>query len=206
MPRALARTLVLTEKTADGTVQQAFDVSAKLDPAFVPPAAMPQAPRPASSCRWCRRCSFALLGGLILNLMPCVFPVLSMKAAALARAGGETRGARARRAGLPAGVLVDLPGPGRGRCCACARGGEALGWGFQLQSPRSSRRWPACFFAGRPEPVGRVRGRQPRSPGVGAGLAGAAAATPAPSSPACWRGRRRALHRAVHGRGARAMR
>ncbi len=78
--------------------------------------------------------AFALLGGLILNLMPCVFPVLSMKAAALAR-HVETPG-RARAEGVAfligcvttfivlAAVLI-----------AAQKAGQAVGWGFQLQSP-----------------------------------------------------------------------
>ncbi len=76
----------------------------------------------------------ALVGGLILNLMPCVFPILAMKAAALARAAHEPR--EARRDGLMflAGVLVTfllLAGLMLGLRAA----GEAVGWGFQLQSP-----------------------------------------------------------------------
>jgi thiol:disulfide interchange protein/DsbC/DsbD-like thiol-disulfide interchange protein len=77
---------------------------------------------------------FALLGGLILNLMPCVFPVLAMKAASLAKAAHAP--AEARRDGLlfTAGVLVSfliLAGVLLGLRAA----GEAVGWGFQLQSP-----------------------------------------------------------------------
>lgn len=78
---------------------------------------------------------FALLGGLILNLMPCVFPVLSMKAMALVRNGDVTRGqAIADGIAYLGGVLVTF--------CALAaavivlrQAGEAVGWGFQLQSP-----------------------------------------------------------------------
>ncbi len=77
---------------------------------------------------------FALLGGLILNLMPCVFPVLAMKAASLAKSAHAP--AEARRDGLlfTAGVLVSfliLAGVLLGLRAA----GEAVGWGFQLQSP-----------------------------------------------------------------------
>ncbi|WP_020651292.1 protein-disulfide reductase DsbD family protein [Solimonas variicoloris] len=74
----------------------------------------------------------ALLGGLILNLMPCVFPVLSLKALSLARAGHE--GQRAQSLAYSAGVVLS--------CLAAAiailllqRAGQAVGWGFQLQSP-----------------------------------------------------------------------
>lgn len=77
---------------------------------------------------------FALVGGLILNLMPCVFPILAMKAAALSAAAHDP--ARARRDGLAflAGVLTTFLGLA-GLLLALRAGGEAVGWGFQLQSP-----------------------------------------------------------------------
>ncbi len=77
---------------------------------------------------------FALLGGLILNLMPCVFPVLAMKAASLAGHGGEQ--AEARRQGLAfgAGVLVTFLGLAA-LLIALRAAGSAVGWGFQLQDP-----------------------------------------------------------------------
>jgi len=77
---------------------------------------------------------FALLGGLILNLMPCVFPILAMKAAALSRSAHEP--AEARRDGLAflAGVLATFLVLA-GALLALRAGGQALGWGFQLQSP-----------------------------------------------------------------------
>lgn len=74
----------------------------------------------------------ALLGGLILNLMPCVFPVLSMKAMALV----SHRGDHARMHGLSyaAGVLVTFALIG-GALLAVRASGAAVGWGFQLQNP-----------------------------------------------------------------------
>ncbi|MGA0605614.1 protein-disulfide reductase DsbD family protein [Phenylobacterium sp. VNQ135] len=77
--------------------------------------------------------AFALLGGLILNLMPCVFPVLAMKAASLASHGGS---ASARREGLAfgAGVLVTFLALA-GLLIALKAAGSEIGWGFQLQSP-----------------------------------------------------------------------
>jgi len=77
---------------------------------------------------------FALLGGLILNLMPCVFPILAMKATALSRSAHEP--AEARRDGLAflAGVLATFLILA-GALLALRAGGQALGWGFQLQSP-----------------------------------------------------------------------
>jgi len=77
---------------------------------------------------------FAFLGGLILNLMPCVLPVLSMKALALARTAGDS--ASARREGLfyLAGVMTTFAVMA-GLLLALKASGAALGWGFQLQSP-----------------------------------------------------------------------
>jgi thiol:disulfide interchange protein len=78
---------------------------------------------------------FALLGGLILNLMPCVFPVLSIKAVSIMEArGAEHAHQRGHALAYTAGVVLS---------CLAAAGamltlramGEALGWGFQLQSP-----------------------------------------------------------------------
>ncbi len=77
---------------------------------------------------------FALLGGLILNLMPCVFPILAMKVASLAGHGGES--AAGRRQGLAFGlgsVLTFLALAGG--LIALKAAGSAIGWGFQLQSP-----------------------------------------------------------------------
>lgn len=77
---------------------------------------------------------FAILGGLILNLMPCVFPILAMKAASLTASAHDVR--RARRDGLAflAGVLTTFVLLAGG-ILALRAAGEAVGWGFQLQSP-----------------------------------------------------------------------
>jgi len=81
-----------------------------------------------------RAALFALLGGLILNLMPCVFPILAMKAASLARSAHEP--GEARRDGLAflTGVLATFLALA-GALLALRAGGQAIGWGFQLQSP-----------------------------------------------------------------------
>lgn len=79
---------------------------------------------------------FAFLGGLILNLMPCVFPVLSVKVLALLEQGGAANPARGRKHGLAFGVGVLLSfWILAGALMALRAGGESLGWGFQLQSP-----------------------------------------------------------------------
>jgi thiol:disulfide interchange protein DsbD len=78
---------------------------------------------------------FAILGGLILNLMPCVFPVLSIKAIGLVEQA-KKHPAAVRTKGLvfAAGVISSM------LCLAAVllalrAGGEQIGWGFQLQSP-----------------------------------------------------------------------
>jgi len=76
----------------------------------------------------------AFLGGLILNLMPCVFPIISLKAFGLARQGGDST--RMRQEGLAffAGTLLAMLALA-GTLIALRAGGQAVGWGFQLQSP-----------------------------------------------------------------------
>jgi thiol:disulfide interchange protein len=76
----------------------------------------------------------AFIGGLILNLMPCVFPVLAIKLLALVRPG--TTAAQHRSAGLAYTLGVVLSFALLGALMLALRSaGEQLGWGFQLQSP-----------------------------------------------------------------------
>lgn len=77
---------------------------------------------------------FAFLGGLILNLMPCVFPVLSMKALALAAKRETPATARASALAYGAGVLASFVALAS-VLMALREGGDAIGWGFQLQQP-----------------------------------------------------------------------
>jgi thiol:disulfide interchange protein/DsbC/DsbD-like thiol-disulfide interchange protein len=74
---------------------------------------------------------FAFLGGLILNLMPCVFPILAMKAVALAAHAGRGQG---HAASYTAGVLVTFVTLAVALLVARAAG-TAAGWGFQFASP-----------------------------------------------------------------------
>jgi DsbC/DsbD-like thiol-disulfide interchange protein/cytochrome c biogenesis protein CcdA len=78
----------------------------------------------------------ALAGGLLLNLMPCVFPILALKAAHLARAGGDQRDARRDALGYAAGAIIGTGALG-GLLLALRAGGSAAGWAFQLQDPRT---------------------------------------------------------------------
>ncbi|HVE23563.1 MAG TPA: thioredoxin family protein [Acidocella sp.] len=77
----------------------------------------------------------ALLGGVLLNLMPCVFPVLAIKAMSVVQLGGESRRAvRAQSLAYTAGVVVTMLIIG-GALESLRAAGAKLGWGFQLQSP-----------------------------------------------------------------------
>lgn len=74
----------------------------------------------------------AMLGGLILNLMPCVFPVLSLKALHLA--GASDRNHVAEGLSYTAGVVLSFVAVAA-LMITLRSAGEAIGWGFQLQSP-----------------------------------------------------------------------
>ncbi len=74
----------------------------------------------------------AFLGGLVLNVMPCVFPILSLKALALAR--GNSHDARADGLAYTAGVVLACLALG-GVMLALRASGEQVGWAFQLQEP-----------------------------------------------------------------------
>jgi thiol:disulfide interchange protein DsbD len=82
---------------------------------------------------WGQALVFAFIGGLILNLMPCVFPVLSLKLLSFAAVADP---AKRHHHGIAytAGVLASFAALG-GALIALRAGGAAIGWGFQLQSP-----------------------------------------------------------------------
>jgi thiol:disulfide interchange protein DsbD len=122
-PSALAGTLVLRD---GGGQRAAFDIAAPI----TGPVAQPAGTLPL----W-HALLLALAGGLVLNLMPCVFPVLAMKAMALARMGGAARGEiRLHAAAYSAGVLVSFAAIG-GLLVALRSAGMAAGWGFQFTEP-----------------------------------------------------------------------
>jgi thiol:disulfide interchange protein len=77
----------------------------------------------------------AFLGGIVLNLMPCVLPVLSIKVLALLEHADLTpRQMRLQGLAYGAGVLLSFAAIG-GALMGLRAGGAAIGWGFQLQSP-----------------------------------------------------------------------
>jgi thiol:disulfide interchange protein DsbD len=97
-----------------------------------PAAAIP--PPPGANLGLLTAIAFAFVGGLILNLMPCVFPVLSMKAASLASHAHKESEARVQGLAFLGGVLLTFLVLA-GLLLAAKAGGQAIGWGFQLQSP-----------------------------------------------------------------------
>ena len=89
---------------------------------------------------------FAFIGGLILNLMPCVLPVLSLKVLSFVRHSSE-EGGRPWRHGVAytvgvVGSFLALAGA----LLALRAGGEQIGWGFQLQSPVFVAALTGLFF------------------------------------------------------------
>jgi thiol:disulfide interchange protein len=76
----------------------------------------------------------AILGGLLLNVMPCVFPILSLKALSLARSA-DAANARHEALAYAAGVIASCVALGVA-LLALRAGGAATGWAFQLQDPR----------------------------------------------------------------------
>ncbi len=74
----------------------------------------------------------ALAGGMLLNLMPCVFPILALKTLHLAKSGGGKRDSLAYAAGAMVGT-----GALGAALLAIRAGGSAAGWAFQLQDPRT---------------------------------------------------------------------
>lgn len=112
-------------------------LSVDLDPAAVRPAgeaiAMPGA---IDAMLFWTALGGAILGGLILNLMPCVFPILSLKALSLARSGGDARTAKIEALAYTAGAVLVCLALG-GALLALRSAGEQVGWAFQLQHPLS---------------------------------------------------------------------
>lgn len=123
---------------SEGGVRRALALSAKVEPALLqataapapPPARVTLPPPPAGDLTLLLALAFAFAGGLILNLMPCVLPVLFIKALGFAQLARADRD-EVRRQGLLflAGVLATF------LVLAAAVIALGTGWGFQLQSP-----------------------------------------------------------------------
>ncbi len=113
---------------------------AALPPLVTPPAALnapAQAPEQApaqapAGLGWALL--LALAGGALLNLMPCVFPVLSLKVLGFARHADDRRALLVGGLAYTVGVVASFVALA-GLLLALRAGGEQLGWGFQLQTP-----------------------------------------------------------------------
>jgi thiol:disulfide interchange protein DsbD len=107
-----------------------------------PPAPLPSlgaggastAPPPAADIGLAMALVLAVVGGMLLNLMPCVFPVLALKLFGFAQYGGERGKLLASGLAYTAGVMLSFVALAA-LLLALRAGGEQLGWGFQLQSP-----------------------------------------------------------------------
>ena len=132
----------------------------------------------------------ALAGGMVLNLMPCVFPVLSIKLLSLAQHGTEKGELRAHAASYSAGVILSFIALAV-VLIGLQAAGSAVGWGFQLQEPGVVFVLALLFFAiglnlmgafefGNllPQGLASWRARQPAADAFGAGVLAVVAASP----------------------------
>jgi thiol:disulfide interchange protein DsbD len=138
-PASSGESPVNAAATATGPAAEAGVADAA--PARLAPEEVPRTTPPPEALRGSRApaslalaLALALAGGLILNLMPCVLPVLSLKALSLADSGRSGGHARASALWYTAGVLLSFIAIGA-VAIALRAAGQALGWGFQLQQP-----------------------------------------------------------------------
>lgn len=117
--------------TRGGEVQH-YAITARLDPRTAP--AMPAAlAKPSASVTLLAALALAFLGGLILNAMPCVLPILALKALALAKKAEASRAIAAQQGvAYTLGVVLSFLLIAAGMLILRASG-AAIGWGFQLQ-------------------------------------------------------------------------
>jgi len=115
---------VLSLRGEDGA-ERAFEITAN---------PVPAAPAESGTVWW-QALLLAFLGGVVLNAMPCVFPILSLKLLSVAQHAHGHRSERISHGlAYTAGVLASFAALGIA-LLALRAGGQAVGWGFQLQSP-----------------------------------------------------------------------
>ncbi|MDZ7629642.1 MAG: protein-disulfide reductase DsbD family protein [Parvularculaceae bacterium] len=126
---------VVVVESSDGRRGYAIDANADSGLASPSVSAGPATVRsPATTANLPSLLFAALMGGAILNLMPCVFPILFVKAASFASAGADNRLMRRQGLFYGAGVVATFAALGAALLMLRAAG-EGLGWGFHLQSP-----------------------------------------------------------------------
>ena len=124
LPESLDGVVAITDTSGS---RSTYLVQSRLGPVPLP-AGSPSAPL------W-QVLGFAALGGFLLNLMPCVFPILAMKAVSLAGLSGARHSTiRGHAASYTAGVVISFLVLG-GILVALKYAGMAAGWGFQFTSP-----------------------------------------------------------------------
>ena len=94
----------------------------------------PKAPAPPGWGALLAAIAGAFVGGMILNLMPCVFPVIGLKVLSFAQSAHSRAGALQHALIFSAGVILSFLALA-GLLLGLRAAGEAIGWGFQLQSP-----------------------------------------------------------------------
>jgi len=128
--------------TGAGAARQGFEISAPVTQAWPAVSELPAATAPAiapvvsdeGAMGFVLALLGAFVGGLILNLMPCVLPVLAIKLLGFAQHSRAHRAHRVAGMAYTAGVVLSFLALGAG-VLALRAAGEQLGWGFQLQSP-----------------------------------------------------------------------
>ena len=144
-PGAVAKTTAASAYGADAAeAAQSAELATDLIPA-ANPAGSPPTPSPADGALLVALAG-AFLGGIILNLMPCVFPVLSLKLIGLVRHRAESP-SRLRAHGLAyaGGAVLTFVGLA-GALLSLRAAGAQIGWGFQLQSPGVIATLAGLFF------------------------------------------------------------
>ncbi|PJB72274.1 MAG: disulfide bond formation protein DsbD [Alphaproteobacteria bacterium CG_4_9_14_3_um_filter_47_13] len=144
-------TALITYKNMDNDARGALEIKAQPDEIWLAKALekstvdtttltpeetiQTQKPSHLSSISFIQALFFAFLGGIILNLMPCVFPVLSIKALSLVQMAEKSHIAtRLHGLAYMGGVLVSF-GVLAGLLIVLQNAGARIGWGFQLQNP-----------------------------------------------------------------------
>ena len=149
---------VVLATSGQGPAQQAWKVQATVQgvwPAVTAPspstaleaslrAASPSAAQPGNDLSLWAALAGALLGGMVLNLMPCVFPILALKVLHFTQHARDRRAHRISGIAYSTGVILSFVALGA-LVLALRAGGESLGWGFQLQSPAMVAALAALF-------------------------------------------------------------
>lgn len=128
--RSFTVTVIDGERAAEQTI-----VAALIDPGATDAPMPTPAPTPKAEVSFALILALAVIGGLILNLMPCVLPVLSLKMLSLVKhGGGMARDVRLGFIASAAGIITTFLALA-GILATLRAGGAAIGWGIQFQQP-----------------------------------------------------------------------